>query len=84
MREVHYSLDDGEEVVIDSNTASVSIDEEGIHTLMYFAVDVAGNVEDTQVLEDIKLDKTAPDSTNDYDGLWHTEDFSVNINAEDT
>ena len=30
------------------------------------------------------IDDTAPATTNDYDGLWHTSDFTINLTATDS
>ena len=58
VKEIHYILDGGEEVV-SGNSASFTISDEGVYTLEYWAVDNAGNEEEHNTLE-IKIDKTPP------------------------
>jgi parallel beta-helix repeat protein len=69
---------------------SVSIDgqpfistENDNNTLEYWSVDIAGNEEVHKFLYNIKLDKTFPTSSNDYDGLEHYTDFVITLTASD-
>ena len=54
--ETSYRLDDGSWTTY---TAPFTITEEGVHTLDYYSVDLAGNEEDENEAE-VKIDKTAP------------------------
>jgi Tol biopolymer transport system component len=74
----YYSLNGGEAV----EDSSISITEEGEHTLTYYSVDVAGNIEEAQSIT-IKLDKTDPATTDDADADWHTEDITIALTATD-
>lgn len=55
VKETYYSIDNGAV----QNGNSVTITEEGVHTLTYWSVDNAGNVEQVHT-KTIKLDKTGP------------------------
>ncbi len=59
VQEVHHSVDMGTEVVTPGASASLAISTEGIHSVAYWAVDNAGNVETTKYAT-VKIDKTAP------------------------
>jgi endo-1,4-beta-xylanase len=55
VKETYYSINNGAV----QNGNSVTISEEGVHTLTYWSVDKAGNVEQVHT-KTIKLDKTGP------------------------
>lgn len=60
---------------------------EGIHTVAYFSVDNAGNMEDIKTTE-IKIDPTAPETTHILDGWigsqgWYVSDVTVTLSASD-
>jgi Leucine-rich repeat (LRR) protein/acetyltransferase-like isoleucine patch superfamily enzyme len=59
---VYYTLDDGEEVGVSGDQATVSITTEGQHTLQYFSEDQDGNVEYVNEVA-FGVDKTPPDIT---------------------
>jgi hypothetical protein len=59
VKEIHYILNGGAEVIVSAATVTFSIVADGNHTLDYWAVDNADNEEDTQTAT-IKIDKTAP------------------------
>ncbi|MGM0900429.1 MAG: OmpL47-type beta-barrel domain-containing protein [Bacillota bacterium] len=61
---------------------SVTITSDGIHSLMYWSVDHAGNVEDKKTVS-IFLDKTAPSLQVDLDHqiLWAANNKPVTVNA---
>ena len=58
-KEIHYSVNGGPETVVAGSFASLVLSREGVHTLAYFAVDTAGNVEPSRSLT-VKIDKTKP------------------------
>lgn len=60
VKEVHYSLDGGAETVIAGSSASFALDTDGVHTVTYYAVDNAGNVEPARTVT-AKIDKTPPE-----------------------
>jgi hypothetical protein len=87
VKEIHYILNGGTETTVFAATATFSITTEGIHTLEYWAVDNAGNVEDTNTAT-IKIDKTAPTingsrnpAANSYG--WNNTDVTVHFTASD-
>ncbi|MHA1651589.1 MAG: PKD domain-containing protein [Candidatus Helarchaeota archaeon] len=55
--------------------------QEGNHTIEIVAFDPLGNSVNTS--EEIIYDLTPPNTTNDYDGLWHNSDFTINLTAND-
>lgn len=59
VKEIHYTLNMGTEQVVTGSTASFTLTEEGIHSIAYWAVDNAGNVEATKY-GTVRIDKTAP------------------------
>jgi sugar lactone lactonase YvrE len=59
VKEVHCSIDGGTDYVVSASLASFTITGEGIHTVIYYAVDNAGNVESAKIMT-VKIDKTPP------------------------
>ena len=59
IREIHYILD-GVETVVPGDTATVTVNSNGDHTLTYWAVDNVGNVEEQQHTLTFKIDKGNP------------------------
>lgn len=59
VREVFYSIDGGAATTVAGDHAALNLTQEGTHTVEFYAVDMAGNVETTQLVT-IKIDKTAP------------------------
>jgi len=60
---IHYILDGGSEVTVAGSSASVSVSGEGTHTVEYWAVDDAGNVETPHNTATVKIDTTPPQIT---------------------
>ncbi|MBU1024051.1 hypothetical protein KKB99_07180 [bacterium] len=60
VNEVYYSLDSGANVPTSGSSATVSVTDEGYHTLEYFSVDVDGNPEDPTNVVTFSIDKTPP------------------------
>lgn len=88
IKEIHYSLDGAPEVVVGGVTATVAISGDGAHTLNYYAVDYAGNVEATNTVA-AKIDGTIPSSTTSVSGTagangWYKSPVTVQINGSDT
>ncbi|MCA9035909.1 MAG: hypothetical protein KDA91_12315, partial [Planctomycetaceae bacterium] len=54
-----YSIDGGPVQITFSNTQTILLSNEGIHTITYQAVDLAQNIEALQILT-VRIDKTAP------------------------
>ncbi|WP_202079338.1 OmpL47-type beta-barrel domain-containing protein [Caldalkalibacillus salinus] len=59
-----------------------TLEEEGIHEVRYYSVDVAGNVEEEQV-EEVKIDLTSPTTTSNITDEWHNASFTVELTGED-
>lgn len=53
------------------------------NTLEYWGVDNAGNEEQHYLMTNIELDKTAPATIDDYNGLWHASDLTIPLVASD-
>ncbi|MFC3209829.1 OmpL47-type beta-barrel domain-containing protein [Planomicrobium okeanokoites] len=60
---------------------SFIVDEDGIHTISFYSVDKAGNVEEVKTAE-VKIDRSAPETVSNADGEWHQE-FAVELTATD-
>lgn len=85
---VHYILNSGTEQAIDVNAQSGDVNvlinyEDNNNALEYWSVDAAGNPETHNVASGIKLDKTMPSTSQDYDGLWHKQDFYIRLATSD-
>jgi hypothetical protein len=64
VREIIYSVDDGPDLVVAGDSAELTIDQEGIYTIRFRAVDRASNAEDVKSLT-LRIDKTAPVAVHD-------------------
>ena len=62
VREIHYTIDGGTERIAAGADVRIAVDEDGSHTLSYYSVDEAGNVEAAKV-SNIKLDQVDPVTT---------------------
>ena len=81
--ETYYRINNG-------STKAVSIDgqpyitREGTNnTLEYWSINNADIEEPHHTLTDIKIDKTAPATSDDYNGLWQTASFTINLTSND-
>jgi len=92
VKEIHYILNGGTETVVPPATATFPIATDGIHTLEYWAVDNAGNVELPHNTATIKIDKTPPtisaSATNADDtayaaGTWTKQTVTVHFTCSD-
>ncbi|MFC1691151.1 OmpL47-type beta-barrel domain-containing protein [Nanoarchaeota archaeon] len=61
----------------------VVIGSDGNHSVEYYSVDTAGNVETTNTVY-AALDANAPSSSDDAPSGWQTSAFNVTLNASDT
>ncbi|MDO9096722.1 MAG: FG-GAP-like repeat-containing protein, partial [Candidatus Methanoperedens sp.] len=75
----YYTVDGSEP----SAGASVAISSEGIHTIKYYSVDKAGNVEQTREAV-VRIDRTPPVAADDSDNRWHNTGVTLNITASDS
>lgn len=60
IKEIHYRIDGGEEIVITGTSVQIPLVTEGTHMIYYYAVDQADNREPEQSLQ-VQIDKTAPE-----------------------
>lgn len=61
---------------------NITLNHEGIHTVSYYTVDNAGNVEEVKSAT-VKLDKTAPTTSANTNDIWNKEDVEVQLVATD-
>lgn len=66
VKEVHYVVDGGPNVVTPGAAATIPLSAEGIHTISYYAVDNAGNRQAPGTLT-VKIDKTPPEAYDRFD-----------------
>jgi len=74
-----YSLDGSE---FADYTGAISLNEEGVHTLNYRSSDIAGNEEATRTAT-IRIDATAPETTDDAPTGWIGGGADVALTATD-
>ncbi|MGE7635380.1 glycine rich domain-containing protein [Bacillus paramycoides] len=74
----YYQLDNGST----QSGNAIQISAEGVHTLTYWSVDNAGNVE-TQHTTTVKIDKTVPVTTDNAPTDWVNKDVTVDLTATD-
>ena len=55
---------------------------DGVHTVSYRSLDVAGNVEQAKSCQ-VKIDTTAPTTVDDADGAWHPAAAAVRLTPSD-
>lgn len=80
----YYTIDGTEPTINSPEGTTFSISNEGIYTIKYFSVDIAGNVEGTKTAPNqVKIDKTPPITIDDADGQWHNTDVTVKLTALD-
>lgn len=58
VKEIHYSVD-GHETIAPGNSASLTLSNDGVYEITYFAVDNAGNIEVPKNMK-VMIDKTPP------------------------
>jgi hypothetical protein len=61
---------------------SVHVSGDGNHTVQYYSVDYAGNVENTHSAQ-VKIDGTAPATASSADDAWHASPFTVTLDPQD-
>jgi len=58
--EIHYAVDSLMDTVVAGDVAQLTLADEGVHSVVYWAVDNAGNTGAASSIE-VRIDKTAPD-----------------------
>ncbi|WP_066321044.1 hypothetical protein [Bacillus sp. FJAT-29814] len=61
---------------------SVTLDKQGVHTVSFYSVDNAGNVEEVKSV-DVKVDKEAPKTVINASAYWYNKDVNVELTATD-
>jgi len=79
VRATYYRLNSGS---VTTYTAGVAISSEGTHTFDYWSVDNYGNVETTKSAT-VRVDRTAPSTSNNAPLTWQRTPFSVSLIASD-
>ncbi|MFZ3060902.1 MAG: FG-GAP-like repeat-containing protein [Candidatus Methanoperedens sp.] len=79
----YYSIDGSSSLASPTNVTTITINSEGIHTLRYYSVDNAGNVEEPHEAV-VKIDITPPVTADDSDNVWHNSDVILNLTATDS
>lgn len=64
VKEIHYILNNEVAVVTEAPSVSLTITTEGLNSLVYWAIDFAGNTDYPKNILGIKIDKTVPEVTN--------------------
>ncbi|MDP2841525.1 MAG: FG-GAP-like repeat-containing protein, partial [Candidatus Methanoperedens sp.] len=75
----YYSVDGSEPV----RGTTIAISGEGIHTIKYYSVDIAGNKEQTREAV-VRIDRTPPVAADDSDNRWHNTGVTMDITAQDS
>ncbi|UCF07197.1 MAG: right-handed parallel beta-helix repeat-containing protein, partial [Thermoplasmata archaeon] len=83
VNETYYMLNSGPVKSLSIHGDPLISTEASNNTLEYWSIDNAGNEEPHRYIYNIKLDKTKPSTTNDYNGLWHYTDFIITLTASD-
>ena len=83
VQEIRYSLNGDDEVVVSGPTATIDITAEGIHSLIFYAVDVDGNIESSTEVT-IRIDKTPPAITINTPGDGATYGLNSSVLADFT
>ncbi|MFL6558649.1 MAG: OmpL47-type beta-barrel domain-containing protein, partial [Bacillus sp. (in: firmicutes)] len=78
VKTTYYKIDNGTE----QTGNSVTISKDGVHTITYWSVDNAGNVE-AQHTATVKIDKAAPVTTDNAPTDWVNKDVTVTLNSSD-
>ena len=80
---VNYRINDGAMKSVSADGQPKIHTERDDNRLEYWSIDNVGNEEQHHVLSDIKLDKTPPATSDDYDGEWHNKDFYIILTGDD-
>ncbi len=75
----YYTLDGGG---TQTYSGAFSISAEGLHTVTYWSLDGAGNIEPAHTGY-VGIDTTAPTVSDNTDSLWHDSDVTVTLTGAD-
>jgi parallel beta-helix repeat protein len=81
----YYSFD---QVAWYEYTGPFQIDIDGIHDIYFYSIDVAGNVEETEIFYSLRIDGTPPECSIELDGTlgengWYVSDILVTVTLTD-
>ena len=88
VKEIHYILDGGSEIIVTGSSTNVAVTGDLIHTLEFWSVDNVGNVQLPHNSKQIKIDKTPPtisvtlDRVPDWNG-WYSSAVISQYQATD-
>jgi large repetitive protein len=74
----YYSINGSEFV----EGTAFTVTEEGLNEVSFYSVDNAGNVEETKTVE-VKIDKTAPETSSNVTDQWNKGEVAVDLKATD-
>jgi large repetitive protein len=78
VKATYYSLDG---INFEEGT-SFKVEKEGVNTVSFYSVDNVGNKEKVKTAE-VKIDKTAPQTSSDLIDQWNTTDVKVQLSSTD-
>jgi len=81
VKEIRYKLNDGAETISAGDTAQITIANEGVTTIKFYAVDNAGN-EEPETSRTVKLDKGAPQVVFIGNAGTYTVDQNIDIQVD--
>lgn len=88
VQEVRYAVNNGTVVVTPGAQVELTLSREDANTLVYWAVDNAGNVEAPSNTATVKIDKTSPVTTASPTGTlsngWFSTNVTLALSATDT
>ena len=77
----YYKLDSQS---VQTYTNSFGVSGAGSHTITYWSVDAAGNVETPADVGYVNIDSTAPTVSDNADSAWHNQPVTVTLTPADT
>ncbi|MEW6608964.1 MAG: hypothetical protein AB1414_16210 [bacterium] len=88
VQEIHYIVDGEPEVIVTESLASMSFTSNGVHNIIYYAIDNAGIQESNKNLT-VNIDKEMPVTTANLTGTltennWYVSDVKVELSAADS
>ncbi|MEH7335185.1 hypothetical protein V7161_21395, partial [Neobacillus drentensis] len=78
VKSTYYSIDGSEFV----EGTDLTISKAGIHTVSFYSIDNAGNVEDAKSV-DVKIDREAPETVINASTYWYNTDVNLELTAKD-